>query len=148
MDENMATSSEQDYSDFENKFLTNSSFWRAPFASLRETMLYRVFEDFAKQFPDHPSELNTVIYLTEPLAVTPPLPSIWLWCSHFEHFSLDDLRDLVSFMGAVRLSLGGPHSVAAVELLDSFGQELVLSFSFPKPEVSGLIRVLGMPSGT
>jgi hypothetical protein len=56
---------EQQYGELERHYLPYPKVWRAPTRALKDTPLYALYETFAKAFPDHPSDINTVFYLIE-----------------------------------------------------------------------------------
>jgi len=135
---------EQEYQEFERQFLALPAFWRAAAQTLRGTRLYSLFESFARTFPDHPSDVNTVFYLVESVSQIPVSQEVWLWCSHFEHQSLEDLRNLVTFMDEGMRVLSSDEDCARVEMLDSFRERIVLSFYFPRPDTVELLKARGV----
>jgi hypothetical protein len=147
MDDDVKRWLEEQYQEFESQFLSHLKFWRAPAETLRGTPLYDLFEVFTSTFPDHPSDINTVFYLIESVSVTPVHHSVWLWCSHFEHSTLGDLRDLVLYMDGAMRVLSTSEESGFVEILDGIGERIVLAFSFPPDNIVELIQARGVRGG-
>lgn len=130
---------EQEYSDFELRYLCGQRFWRVPASGLRETKLFSVLEQLCAEFPDHPSEYNTVFYLIESSSTS---FSVLLTCTHFEHASLADVRRLMDFLERTAPSIvcdGSVESVA-LELLDGSAEQLHLRFHNPGHESVTLLQ--------
>jgi len=147
MDKELDDWLEQEYQKFESQFLTLGRFWRAPVHTLKETPLYDLFEKFKERFPDHPDDINTVFYLTESVNCIPIQHSVLLWCSHFEHSTLEDLRNLVSFMEEATPVLATTEDCSGVERLNDTGESVVLIFYMPPDNVVGLLKNLGARGG-
>jgi len=118
---------EHEYSAFERQFFSHCRVWRLPVQVLKGTDLYRLFETFSRTFPDHPSDVNTVFYLIEPTKPDSVIQYLSLWCSHFEHSGLEDLRNLVSFLDDANHLLSRSPDSAGVSLLDCQREWVVLT---------------------
>jgi len=136
---------EKEYSAFEREFFPHCRVWRLPLHVLKGTPLYGLFETFSHTFPDHPSDTNTVFYLTEPTRVTPVTQQVYLWCSHFEHSALEDLCNLVSFLTEANNLISTSADSAAVSLLDSVKEQIVLVVYSVKEDVIALLKDRGLP---
>jgi len=132
---------------FDARFLGRKRFWRAAFADLRDTSLYELFRRFSGIFPDHPSDSNTVLYLAEWTHVTPTIWEVLLWCDHFEHSAVEDVRRLVGFAESANAILATDEHGAGVELLDGVEDCVVLSFMDPRPEVKEALQRYGARGG-
>lgn len=138
---------EQECLEFERRFFSPGKLWRSPVQALKGTELYGLFESFARFFPDHPSEINTVFYLTESVEGTRERHSVWLWCSHFEPAALEDLRNLVSFVDEASRLVSTSLDSAGVEVLDNIKEQLVLVFYTPRESMVDLLKGLGVQAG-
>jgi hypothetical protein len=130
---------EQEYSDFEGSNLGDQRFWRAPVSALRGTALFSLFDKLCASFPDHPSEHNTVFYLTESASGT---YSVLLTCTHFEHAALEDVRGLMDFLqqAASPIVRDGSIDLIALELLDSSAEKLHVRFYEPVQDIVTLLQ--------
>ena len=130
---------EQEYSDFEERYLRGERFWRAPASALRDTVLYSVFEQLCASFPDHASEYNTVFYL---VGSSSGSHSVLLTCTHFEHASLEDVRGLMNLFERVAPSIvrDGSVELVALELLDNVGEKLHVRFYDPVQDIVSLLQ--------
>jgi hypothetical protein len=138
---------QQEYEGFERQFFFNLKFWRVPIETLKGTQLYDLFDVFKTTFPDHPSDTNTVFYLTESVGQTPLSQTVLLWCSHFEHSALEDLRSLTSFMhDTLNVESTEPES-AFLSKLDGIGECIVLSFLYPIENIVKLLKARGARGG-
>ncbi len=140
---------EQEYREFEGQAFAKGKVWRSPVHTLKGTHLYSLFESFAGTFPDHPSESNTVFYLTEfylteSADTTHRRQQVWLWCSHFEHAALEDLRNLVFFMDEAVRVLSTSDDLAWVEVLDNSRERVVLVFHDPQESAVELLKSRGV----
>jgi hypothetical protein len=68
---------------------------------------------------------------------------IWLWCSHFEHAFLEDLRNLGSFLQEALPLLSTTEDCAGVEMLDNIGEKIVLAFYSPPESTVELLKSRG-----
>lgn len=77
--------------------------WHAPMSKLRRGRFEALFDDFCRRFPDHPSHVNTHIYLefNGDEDLSPPSWSMSWACSHFEHTGHYDVARLVEFMNGL-----------------------------------------------
>ena len=132
-----------EYEGFERQFFCNVKFWRVPVETLKGTHLYDLFDVFRTTFPDHPSDTNTVFYLTESVDQLPAHQRVCLWCSHFEHAALEDLRSLVSFIDEALLVLSTNQESAFLDKLDGIGECIVLSFVNPNENTVELLKSRG-----
>jgi hypothetical protein len=147
MDDDIKQWLEQEYEGFERQFFSSLKFWRVPVETLKGTHLYDLFDVFRTTFPDHPSDTNTVFYLTESVDQTPLSQSVVLWCSHFEHSALEDLRSLTSFMDDTLDVLSTSHESAFLNKLDGIGECIVLSFLCPNENTVKLLKARGTRGG-
>jgi len=147
MEQNNQTWLEREYEDFERQFFFRARFWRAPAQALKGTHLYGVFESFARLFPEHPSEINTVLYLVESLNSTPPSYHVWLWCGDFEHYLVSDLRNLAVFMEEAGRAISTGSEGPRVETLDRLRKRILLTFFDPQQGTVELLKTRGVPGG-
>ena len=147
MDDDIKQWSQQEYEGFERQFFSNRKFWRVPVETLKGTHLYDLFDAFRTTFPDHPSDTNTVFYLTESVGQTPLSQTVLLWCSHFEHSALEDLRSLASFMDDTLNVLSTSQESAFLDRLDGIGESVVLSFLYPNEDTVKLLKARGTRGG-
>jgi hypothetical protein len=131
MDDGIRQWLEGEYEGFERQFFSNVRFWRVPVGTLKGTHLYDLFDLFRSTFPDHPSDTNTVFYLTETVNLRPAHRRVCLWCSHFEHAALEDLRSLVSFMDEALRVFSTNQESAFLDKLDGIAECIMLSFVNP-----------------
>ena len=130
---------EQEYSDFEARYLRGERFWRAPVSALSGTILFSLFEQLCTSFPDHPSEHNTVFYLIESSSGN---HSVLLACTHFEDSSLADVRGLMDLFERAAPSIvrDGSIELIALELLDHVGEKLHVRFYDPVDDIVSLLQ--------
>jgi len=147
MQQNANTWLERQYEDFERQFFFRARFWRAPAQALKGTHLYALFESFAHLFPEHPSEINTVLYLVESLNSTPPTHHVWLWCGDFEHYHVPDLRNLATFMEEATRAVSAGGEAPRVETLDRLRKRILLTFFDPQQGIVELLKTRGVPGG-
>jgi hypothetical protein len=147
MDDDIKHWLEGEYEGFERQFFSNDKFWRVPVGLLKGTRLYDLFDVFRTTFPDHPSDTNTVFYLTETMNLMPAHQSVCLWCSHFEHADLEDLRNLVSFMDEALRVFSTDQESAFLNKLDVIGECIILSFAHPNENTVELLKSLGTRGG-
>jgi len=147
MEQNTNTCLEREYEDFERQFFFRARFWRAPAQALKGTHLYGLFESFARLFPEHPSEINTVFYLVESLNSTPRSYHVWLWCGDFGHFLIPDLRSLAAFMEEATRAVSGGGEAPRVETLDRLRKRILLTFFEPQQGIVELLKTRGVPGG-
>jgi len=130
---------EQEYSEFEETHFPGERFWRAPVSVLKDTVLFSLFEQLCASFPDHPSEHNTLFYLLESPSGS---QSVLLVCTHFEHGSLAEVKELMDLFerrAACIVSDGLIESIA-LELLDHSGEKLHIRFYDPLPDIVTLLQ--------
>jgi hypothetical protein len=147
MEQNNPAWLEREYQDFERQFFFRARFWRAPAQALKGTHLYPVFEEFARLFPEHPLEINTVFYLVESLNSTPATHHVWFWCGDFEHYSVRDLRNLAKFMEDAALAISRGGGEPRVETLDRLRKRILLMFFDPQQGTVELLKTRGVPGG-
>ena len=125
---------EQEYSEFEATYLRDKKFWRAPVSALNDTSLFSFFEQFCELFPDHASEHNTLFYLIEDSSGG---YSVLFVCTHFEHASLTEVRELMDFLErwAPSIVRDGRVERIALELLDNYGEKLHVRFYEPVQDI-------------
>jgi hypothetical protein len=147
MEQNTNTWLEREYEDFERQFFFRARFWRVPVRALQGTHLFTLFEIFARLFPEHPSEINTVLYLVESLNSTPTSHQVWLWCGDFDHYLVPDLRNLAAFMEEAGRAISIGHEGPRVETLDHLRKRVLLTFFDPQPGVMELLKTRGVSGG-
>jgi len=135
---------EESYREFESQFLQRRQFWRAPASVMKGTVLFDIFSDFCKTFPDHPSDENTVFYLSEWENVSPTMIEVILWCYHFEHAGIEDVRNLVSFMDRTASVLSKWEDYCGIEMFDGISESVVISFGDPRKEIVDLLKSRGV----
>jgi hypothetical protein len=130
---------EKEYADFEGRYLQGKRFWRAPVYTLKETILFSFFERFCELFPDHASEHNSLFYLVQDSSGR---HSVLFVCTHFEHASLTEVRDLMSFLeqSAPSFVRDGRAESIALELLNNYSEKLHIRFYDPLPGIVALLQ--------
>jgi hypothetical protein len=138
------TSEQQEYldqecADFEKCYLQGQRFWRAPVYALKDTSLFSFFERFCELFPDHATEYNCLFYL---IGQSWGGYSVLYICTHFEHGSLDEVRELIDFLGQFAPSFvpDGRIESISLELLDNYGEKLQVCFSKVIPSMIALLQ--------
>ncbi len=126
---------EREYAEYEKAALRDEVFWRVPAYALQGSPLFSAFERFTQAFPDHPNDHNTVFYLLDHVRVSPRHYSVRFRCAHFEHDSLEDLRELTLYLTQAAGLISGTES-ATVELC---GEQLQVHFHFPN---EGTVQLL------
>lgn len=80
--------------------------------------------------PNHPHDENTVIYLLYFRPQMPPSYELLWTCSHFEHASNSDMKNLCKVLD--RLATLSEINSSNLELLDAFGERLIISVPEPR----------------
>ena len=130
---------ENEYAEFEQRYLQGQRFWRVPVSALHDTSLFAFFEQFCALFPDHPSEHNTLFYLLEHSTIG---HSVLFTCTHFEHGSLDEVRALMGLLErfASVFVRDGNVELIGLELLDDYGEKLRIRFHDVNRDIVALLQ--------
>jgi hypothetical protein len=130
---------DRDYADFEECYLQGKRFWRAPVYALKETSLFSFFERFCKSFPDHATEYNSLFYV---IADSLGGYSVLFVCTHFEHVSFSEVRELMDFLEQFAPSFvpDGRVEKIKLELLDNYGEKLLVGFYDAIPSMIALLQ--------